>query len=72
VSVESARAQYAAVARALDLRRHDHGAERMPEPVERCDICHGNSLQADDASIDLDLAVSIESQQRLRDSVAWA
>jgi hypothetical protein len=71
VSVAAARAQYAAVARAIAWGQRDHIAGRMPEPVEECDTCHGNSLAADDASINLDLAISEESRQRIRDSVAW-
>lgn len=71
MTVTEARAQYAAVARAMAAAAITHHNGLHPAEAWRCTSCHwlGGLIEA--ASLDYDLAVSEASQERTRASVAW-
>jgi hypothetical protein len=71
VTVTEARDEYAAAEAAVagELERHARGL--MLDPPESCRHCHWLALVLEAAQLAIELAVSEESRQRLRDSVAW-
>lgn len=72
VTVEDARRLYAIHASELRMATVAHGRQRwLHRPQERCVSCQTVALACDAASIDLDLAVAQESEERTRRSVAW-
>ena len=72
MTVEDARDEYAAAEAALAVNRERHARGLMDGPSETCTACHWLALVLEAAQLAIDLAVSEESRQRLRDSIAWA
>jgi hypothetical protein len=72
MTVAEARDEYAAAEAAVAGEQERHARGLMLDPPESCRHCHWLALVLEGAQLAIDLAVSIESQQRLRDGVAWA
>jgi hypothetical protein len=71
MTVAEARDEYAAAEAAVAANRERHARGVMAGPSETCEACHWLELVLEAAQLAIDLAVSEESRQRLRDSVAW-
>jgi hypothetical protein len=69
MTVEGARAEYAATVAAISEELGLHARGALPGPSATCRHCHWLAHVLEGAQIAIDLAVSEESWQRLRKSI---
>lgn len=71
MTVTEARDEYAAAVAAVVEEQGLHARGALPGPPATCRHCHWLAHVLEAAQLTIDLAVSEESRQRLRDGVAW-